>query len=104
MSEAAGGRRAEIEGRIIQRSLEDESYRRRLLEDPKAAVEEELGARLPEGVQVRAVEETVETIYLVLPSGSPAEKSSELSDQDLQEVAGGQVITWGPTYDKAGGY
>ena len=94
MSEAAGGRRAEIEGRIIQRSLED----------PKAAVEEELGARLPEGVQVRAVEEMVETIYLVLPSGSPAEKSSELSDQDLQEVAGGQVITWGPTYDKAGGY
>jgi hypothetical protein len=104
LSEAAGDGRAEIEGRIIQRSLEDESYRRRLLEDPKAAVEEELGARLPEGVQVRAVEETVETIYLVLPSGSPAEKSSELSDQDLQEVAGGQVITWGPTYDKAGGY
>ena len=59
---------------------------------------------MPEGVQVRAVEETVETIYLVLPSGSPAEKSSELSDQDLQEVAGGQVITWRPTYDRAGGY
>ena len=66
MSEAAGGGRAEIEGRISQRSLED----------PKAAVEEELGARLPEGVQVRAVEETVETIYLVLPSGSPAEKAA----------------------------
>ena len=76
MSEAAGDGRAEVEGRLIQRRLEDEPYRRRLLEDPKAAVEEELGARLPEGVQVRAVEETVETIYLVLPSGSPAEKAA----------------------------
>jgi hypothetical protein len=104
LTEAAGGGRAEIEGRIIQRSLEDEDFRRRLLEDPKVAVEEELGARLPEGVEVRAVEETVETIYLVLPSGSPVEESSELSDQDLQEVAGGQVPTWGPTYDKACGY
>ena len=104
MTEAAGGGRAEIEGRIIQRSLQDESYRRRLLEDPKAAVEEELGARLPEGVQVRAVEESAETIYLVLPSGSPVEEGGDLPDQDLEAVAGGQVITWGPTYDAACGY
>lgn len=105
MTEAAGGGgRAEIEGRIVQRSLQDESYRRRLLEDPRAAVEEELGTRLPEGVRVRAVEETAETIYLVLPSASPVEESSPLSDQELQEVAGGQVPTWGPTYDTPCGY
>jgi molybdopterin biosynthesis enzyme len=55
---AAGGGRAEKESRIIQRSLQDESFRQRLLEDPKEAVEVELGARLPEGVQVRVVEET----------------------------------------------
>jgi hypothetical protein len=69
MTEAAGGDgRAEMEGRIIQRSLEEETFRRRLLENPRAAVEEELGSRLPEGVQVMAVEETADTIYLVLPS------------------------------------
>ncbi len=71
MTEASGGRRAEMEGMMIRRSLEDESFRRRLLQDPRAAVEEELGTRLPESVEVRAVEETAETIYLVLPSASP---------------------------------
>jgi hypothetical protein len=98
MTEAADGGRAEIEGRIIQRSLEDGDFRRRLLEDPRAAVEEELGTRLPEGVRVRAVEETAETIYLVLPSASPIRgEGGELSDQDLETVAGGGSTFWGAT-------
>jgi hypothetical protein len=61
-----------MERRLIERSLENETFRQRLLEDPKAVVEEELGTRLPESVQVRAVEESAQTIYLVLPSASPA--------------------------------
>jgi hypothetical protein len=68
MTEAAGGGRAEIERRLIQRSLQDEDYRRRLLADPKAALEEELGTPLPEAVRIVAVEETADTIYLVLPA------------------------------------
>ena len=62
---------------------------RRLLEDPKGAVEEELGTRLPEDVRVVAVEETSDTIYLVLPSDSPLGEGSELSDRELESVAGG---------------
>lgn len=86
---AAGSGRAEMERRIIQRSLEDASFRRRLLEDPKATVEQELGARLPEEVQVRAVEETPDTVYLVLPSASAVGQGGELSDRELETVAGG---------------
>jgi hypothetical protein len=84
----AGGGRAEMEGRLIQRSLEDEDFRRRLLEDPKAVVEEELGTRLPEEVRVVAVEETADTVYLVLPNASPADEGGELSDRELEAVAG----------------
>jgi len=62
MTEASGGSsRAEVERTLVQRSLQDEDFRRRLLDDPKAAVEQELGKRLPEGVQVRVVEETAQT-------------------------------------------
>lgn len=92
MSEAtgSGGGREEMERRIIQRSLQDEDFRRMLLADPKAAVEQELGMPLPEEVQIQAMEETADTIYLVLPS-SPAGAGAGggLSDRDLEAVAGG---------------
>src|SRR5688500_15604043 len=96
MSEVTG--RAEIERRLIERTLEDESLRQRLLADPKAAVEEELGTRLPDGVQVIAVEETADTFYLVLPSASPlGGEGGELSDRELEAVAGGGATVWGET-------
>ena len=51
-------------------------------------MEQELGTRLPESVQVRVVEETADTIYLVLPSASPL--GGELSERELEAVAGGE--------------
>ena len=87
MSEATG--RAQMEQRLVQRSLEDDAFRQQLLEDPKTAVEQELGTRLPEEVRVVAVEETADTIYLVIPSASPVSEGDELSDQELEAVAGG---------------
>ncbi|HEX5848316.1 MAG TPA: NHLP leader peptide family RiPP precursor [Rubrobacter sp.] len=90
MTEAGGGDgRAEVTRRLIERSLEDEEFRRGLLETPRSAVEQELGTQLPEGVEVRVVEETADTIYLVLPSSSPGDQSGELSEQELEVVAGG---------------
>jgi hypothetical protein len=82
MTEAAGGGRAEVERRLVERSLEDDAFRLRLLE--------ELGIQLPAEVQVRVVEETADTIYLVLPSASPLGESGELSDRELEAVAGGE--------------
>jgi hypothetical protein len=95
MSEGSG--RSEVERRIVQRSIEDESFRQRLIEDPKGAVEQELGTRLPEGVRVVAMEETADTIYLVLPSSSPLGGAGELSDEELQTVAGGWAGSVGDT-------
>jgi len=89
MSEAAG--RAEMERRLVERSLQDESFRRRLLDDPKAVVEQELGRRLPESIEVKVVQESAQTIYLVLPSASPlvGGEGGELPDEALESVAGG---------------
>jgi len=91
MTEAAGGGgRAEMGRKLIERSLEDEAFRQRLLADPRAALEEELGTRLPQEVRVVALEETADTVYLVLPLRSTeAQEASELSDRELEAVAGG---------------
>jgi Nitrile hydratase, alpha chain len=92
MSEGSG--RAEVERRLIEKSLQDDAFRQRLLEDPKGAVEQELGTRLPEDVRVVTVEESADTIYLVLPSTPTAgADGGELSDQQLESVAGG-VESW----------
>ena len=95
MSEASGGggnSRADIERKLIQRSLEDEDFRQRLLADPKGALEQELGTQLPEGVEVRVVQESADTIYLVLPSTSAVGDGGEISDGALGEVAGGASV------------
>jgi hypothetical protein len=99
MTEATGGgSRAEMERRLIQRSLEDEEFRQSLLADPKGTMEHELGSRLPDSIEVRAVEESADTIYLVLPSASAVGQGGELSDQQLDAVAGGAEVT-GSTCD-----
>jgi hypothetical protein len=92
MSEATG--RADIERRLIEGSLRDESFRQRLLEDPRAAMEQELGVQLPEDLRVQAVEESADTIYLVLPSVSPASGGDKITDQELEAVAGGEDTNW----------
>ena len=99
MTEASGGggTRAEVERTLVRRSLQDEDFRQRLLDDPKGTVEQELGTRLPEGVEVRAVQESADTIYLVLPSTSPIGGGGEISDEDLEAVAGGAYTDAGAT-------
>jgi hypothetical protein len=62
-------------------------------------VEQELGTQLPEGVQVRVVEETADTIYLVLPSASVVGEGGEISDQELEAVAGAGAVP-APTFDQ----
>jgi hypothetical protein len=89
MTEAAGGGRAEVERRLVERSLQDEEFRQRLLDDPKGTLEQELGSALPEGSEVRAVQESADTIYLVLPSASRVGEGVSLSEEELEAVAGG---------------
>jgi len=101
MTEAKGdGGRAAMEQRIVQRSLEDDDFRQQLLADPRAAVEQEVGAQLPSGVRVQVVEETADTVFLVIPPSSEVgEDEGELSDSELESVAGGWDHQLGTGYN-----
>ncbi len=88
MSEQGGTDPREARRRLVRKSLEDEAFREELLREPKAALERELGTSLPEEVEVRVVEDAHDTVHLVLPPRSAAEHG-ELSDEDLDTLAGG---------------
>ncbi len=81
--------RQEIEEKIIARAWQDESFKQELLSNAKSAFEKE-GIPLPENIEVRVVEENPNTIYFVLPM-QPS-KTEELTDAELESVAGG---VWG---------
>jgi hypothetical protein len=71
--------------RVIERAQRDESFRQQLIDDPKAAIGEELGVEIPDGLQIRVIEEDPQEVVLVLPA---AAGTRELSDEQLAGVAG----------------
>jgi len=85
MSEVSRG---EINDIISKYAAKDEKYRGALMADPKRILGMQMGQKLPDFINVKVVEETADTIYLVLPH-TPAE-GAELSDADLEMVAGGK--------------
>jgi len=58
--------RQDIERRLVIKSWKDEAFRKQLLEDPKVAIEQEFGGKIPEDVEIVVHEETPKERHLVL--------------------------------------
>lgn len=89
--------RKEFEAMIVARAWKEPDYRKRLLADPKSVVQEELanlykGAALPPAMKVQVHEEGPNDVHLVLPRNPQEFTPQELSDEDLDNVAGGTGI------------
>ena len=78
--------RGEIQDLIGKFASENPEYRSALVNDPKGVIEKQLNTSLPAGVTVKAVEETADTAYVVVPHVTG---EGELNDADLEKVAGG---------------
>ena len=79
--------RGEIQDLLGKFATHDAKYRAALLRDPKAVFEKQLNTTLPASMKVKAVEETADTLYVVVPF--VAKPGQELSDTALEQVAGG---------------
>ena len=80
--------RGEIQDLLAKFAAENPSYRDALIADPKKVIETQLNTSLPEGMTIKAVAETSDTAYVVIPHVAG---EGELDDADLEKVAGGML-------------
>jgi hypothetical protein len=80
--------RGALQDFISEKAANDPAYREALIANPKAVLESHVGSKMPDEFNVKVVEEAPDTMYLIAPFVPPSE-TSELSDDDLEQVAGG---------------
>jgi hypothetical protein len=71
----------------IKRGKTDASFRSLALAQPRAAIEQVAGKSIPEGLKVKFFDGSNAHLTIILPEYSADE--SELSDTQLEQVAGG---------------
>jgi hypothetical protein len=60
-------KRQQLETHLAVRAMQDPDFRERLLREPKRVIEEEIGLKFPEGLQVSVHEEKLNQLYVILP-------------------------------------
>ena len=74
---------------IVDKAVKDEAFRERLLKDSRAAIKEEFGLELSEGVTVRVHQNSPSILNIVLPAPVDSSRDRSLTEQELELVAGG---------------
>ena len=80
--------RKDVREALVRTALKNESFRESLVANPKLAVERALGTKLPEDMEVVALQDTDQKMFIVLPMQMPFE-TGDLNDAELEEIAGG---------------
>jgi hypothetical protein len=88
-SNAAASRRA-VERQLVEKCWKDPAFKAAVVADPKGMLERQTGHALPDRVKIFIHEEDANTLHLSIP---PAPSNvSELSDEELSQVAGGTDV------------
>jgi hypothetical protein len=83
--------RRDVEAKIVALAWQDDAFRRKFVADPKGQFEERLGVQLPEALRMTVHEENENDLHFVLPA-KPRLNLAELSDAELEKVAGGTDV------------
>ena len=75
----------QIREAVATKAYADSAFRESLKSDPKAAIEGLVGTSLPENVTISVIEDSDSNVHFVIPPAS----TDELSDAQLEAVAGG---------------
>ncbi len=80
--------RGQVNDLISGFAVKDPEYRAALMRNPKKVLALQLNQQLPDALKVTVIQDKPDTIHLVMPY-LPKE-GEELSDADLETVAGGK--------------
>ncbi len=85
----------DLETRLIEKCWKDPEFQKQVVANPKGILETLLGRQLPQRIQIFIHEDDQNTMHLSIP---PAPTNSiELSDEDLERIAGGTEFAVGVT-------
>jgi len=87
MAETVTLTRGEVNDLIAGFAAKNPEYRKALLAKPREVVGAQLGTSISPSVEVKVIEEKPNEFYVIIPH--VAKEGQELSDADLEQVAGG---------------
>ena len=83
--------RHQFESLIIERAWKVPEFREEFVSNPKGTIEKYTGQKLPQNFRVVVHEEDAQTMHMIIPQAP--QNVSELSDEDLERVAGGTDVS-----------
>ena len=93
--------RGQLCDKVVEQAQKNPKYHAQLLAAPRGLMEKQLGTSIPKNVNIKVLEEASDTYYIVLPAF--AKEGAELSDSDLEKVAGGGTVKGDASCDRAQG-
>ena len=82
-------RATEVRARMLSKVAENRDFRARLIANPRVVISAVTGVTIPNGFNVVVLEDSANTVHLVLPP------SSDLTEAELEMVSGGAPWWYG---------
>jgi len=81
---------SQIQEKLARRAWENPEFEAEFMADPKGTFEKYTGQKLPPELKIHAHYNSPDEIHFVLPR-RPEHVADELTDEDLERVAGGET-------------